>query len=271
MLSWPSETPYDLRFRLFGVPTRVHPMFWLATALLGGMGTSRFEYVLLWIGCVFVSIVVHEFGHALTARALGSPAEVVLYWMGGLCRSEVDGRHHPFQRFLQIFMGPGAGFLFCGLMFAAAFIAYRITPLEVLALMPVNLPSSLELAPDKAMDLVMKLRRAGPWVARALGLLAYINILWGLLNLLPIWPLDGGQITGVVLGVFAPSRGRNWTHAIGLVTAGVLAFLSYQYTQDLFLTMFFGLFALSNYQILQMMHQQSRYGAFEDEGEWWRR
>jgi len=36
MLGIPASTPYDLRFKVLGFPTRVHPLFWLITALLGG-------------------------------------------------------------------------------------------------------------------------------------------------------------------------------------------------------------------------------------------
>ncbi len=59
---------------------------------------------------------------------------------------------------------------------------------------------------------------------------------------------------------------------ISLLTAGVLAIVAFRLTQDLFLTVFFAFFALSNYQILQSMHVQSRYGLGDgDDDDWWRR
>lgn len=36
--------------------------------------------------------------------------------------------------------------------------------------------------------------------------LLYINLVWGILNLMPLWPLDGGQILGVGLGMISPKR-----------------------------------------------------------------
>ena len=48
----------------------------------------------------------------------------------------------------------------------------------------------------------------------------WINIMWGLLNLLPVWPLDGGQITETVLSQVNPYDGRRWTHIVSLVAGG---------------------------------------------------
>lgn len=58
------ETPYDLRFQLLGMPVRVHPLFWLVAAMLGWRN-ENIPLVLIWVGCVFVSILVHEYGHGL--------------------------------------------------------------------------------------------------------------------------------------------------------------------------------------------------------------
>src|SRR4051812_37327197 len=64
MLLEPQTTEWDLRWMMFGIPVRVHPFFWLVCLL---MGQSALElgvlYLLAWIGCVFVSILVHELGH----------------------------------------------------------------------------------------------------------------------------------------------------------------------------------------------------------------
>ena len=63
----PNRTPYDLAFRLFGFRVRVHPLFWLGTAIFGGnllQPPGGIEYLLVWIVVVLVSILVHELGHA---------------------------------------------------------------------------------------------------------------------------------------------------------------------------------------------------------------
>src|SRR5690606_19365923 len=79
------ETPYDLRFSLLGVPIRVSVWFWVAGTVLGyGELKQGVEYLLAWLLVLFVSILVHEMGHALTARWFGHSPQVLLYHFGGL-------------------------------------------------------------------------------------------------------------------------------------------------------------------------------------------
>src|SRR3954464_14267452 len=81
----PQETPYDLRFRLFGIPVRVHPLFWLFSAILGWNWIEEgVAYVLLWVACVFISVMIHELGHIFMGLVFGSPGYIVLYSFGGL-------------------------------------------------------------------------------------------------------------------------------------------------------------------------------------------
>ena len=48
-----AETPYDLRFRLLGIPVRIHPMFWLVSAVLGWQDHDL--AAVFWVACIFVS------------------------------------------------------------------------------------------------------------------------------------------------------------------------------------------------------------------------
>ncbi len=65
MLYVPTPTRYDLKWRMFGIPIRVHPMFWLLAALLGWNNEMPKLTILVWMPCVLVSVIVHELGHAL--------------------------------------------------------------------------------------------------------------------------------------------------------------------------------------------------------------
>src|SRR5262245_9125229 len=125
-----SETPYDLRFRFLGVPVRIHPIFWLATVVLGWQ-PHRLPAVLLWVACVFVSILVHEYGHALMAKWFDCSPSIVLWGLGGLCYSEGE-RQTPGQRLAVVLAGPGAGFVLCGLVMLVFFALVGINPLEQL-------------------------------------------------------------------------------------------------------------------------------------------
>jgi stage IV sporulation protein FB len=234
----PLETRYDLRFQLLGIPVRVHPMFWLVTALLGS-GEERLDIpaIAVWVVCVLVSILVHEFGHGLMARLFGYSASIVLFGMGGLCYSEAE-RQGPWQRLAVLISGPGAGFVLAGCLFAGLLLAGGDSSLS---------PLGREVVTN----------------------LLVINILWGILNLFPIWPLDGGQMTGVVLAMLNRRNGMGWAHVISLVTAGLLGAMCMIWFHNLFMTVFFGYFAITNYQMLQAHRQRTRYGLDDDDR--WRR
>src|SRR5438132_1680348 len=103
---------------MFGIPMRVHPTFWLFMAFLGwqyiniGVG-----YLLLWVVCGFVSILVHELGHAFMGMAFGRPASIVLYTLGGFAMGDYHLANRG-QRIAIYFAGPGAGFVLYGLAWA---------------------------------------------------------------------------------------------------------------------------------------------------------
>src|ERR1700733_11897336 len=125
-----SETPYDLRFRLLGIPVRVHPLFWLVAAVLGFSANDRnLPMVAVWVACVFVSILVHEYGHALMARALGSSPSIVLWGMGGLCYSQAE-RQTLLQRLAVVLSGPAAGLGLYVIVMLVAASAFGITAHE---------------------------------------------------------------------------------------------------------------------------------------------
>src|SRR5512135_573735 len=159
MLGMPEPTPYDLRFRFLGIPVRVHPSFWLVAALLGSVDDRGFnpQSTLLWVACVFVSILVHEYGHGLMSRIFRCSPAIALYGMGGVCYSEAE-RQSPWQRLAVLIGGPGAGFL----LYHAFRIVQRLFSLGVLS---------------------------NPLGREVVVIMLWINWYWSLLNLFPIWPL----------------------------------------------------------------------------------
>jgi len=244
-----AETPYDLRFRFLGVPVRIHPLFWLVSVVMGWQDRNL-PAVAVWVACVLVSILVHEYGHALMSRVFDCSPSIVLWGLGGLCYSQGE-RQSPGQRLAVILAGPGAGFVLCGLVVLVASAGYGITPVE-------QLKAAFQF--DPASDLLV----------RAYTYLVFINLLWGLVNLLPMWPLDGGQATQILLSLFDRSRGQRWCHIVSLLVSGVLAIMVFTWTSDLFLTIFFAYFAMINFQSLQSIHQAQAMGLYQED-EWWRR
>lgn len=251
MFGVPGPTEFDVRFRMLGIPVRVHPLFWAMAAILGwNLTRGSGQLLLIWVGCVFASVLVHEFGHALTARAFGAEPAVLLYTFGGLCLYQ-NSRESLWRRFFVLIMGPGAGFLLMGATIAVASLAFRISPLDVWNwdFPPVSINARITVI-----------------------FLIEINLFWGLLNLLPVMPLDGGQIALVFLTMHNHREGRRRAYIISFVAAALVA-LYFAQAKELYNALLFGLLALTSFQVLQVLHHQSKFGggAFEDEADWWKR
>jgi stage IV sporulation protein FB len=262
-----SETPYDVKFRLLKIPVRVQPWFWVVTAMLGfNVADHDLRLVLSWVACVFVSILVHEYGHGLMARRFGSSASIVLWGFGGLCYNDAESQTKT-QRLAVVLSGPGAGFLLCGAVMVFASLVFGVTPAEhwAVALRTVGLPG------DRISSQMVSFRLHNETVPinEIYRFLVYINLMWGLLNLLPIWPLDGGRVSEVILTSVDRGRGRHWNHVLSLLVSGGLAVAIYIRTEDFFDAAFFGVFALMNYQELQTIHRSLSMGYTRDD-EWWR-
>lgn len=205
-LAEPAETPFDLRFWLFGTHVRVHPWFWLMSAVLGwgAVADGGLLYLALWVACVFVSVLVHEFGHILMGRAFGSHGHIVLHSFGGLAIGS-NALNQGWQRFLVSFAGPLIQFVLLGVVILVG-----------LGLGYLPRPGSLS-------DLELWFEQPGP-AGAIFGFLLEINLFWPILNLLPIWPLDGGQMAREVFVAASPRNGTVIAFAVSAGVAGLLAF-----------------------------------------------
>jgi stage IV sporulation protein FB len=265
-----SETPYDLRFRFLGIPVRVHPLFWLAGLLLAGSSRDM-AVIVTWVACVFISILIHEYGHGLMAMRFDSSPSIVLWMGGGLCYNEAE-RQTPLQRLAVVLSGPGAGFVFCGVVMLIYSILYGVTPREHFGFVRylLKLPRDPEafdsLIQKLGFDFAAERSKTG---LRLYEFLVQINLFWGLVNLLPIFPLDGGRVSEILLSFVNRYEGKRWGHTVSLVVAGLLAVVSYSLTGSLFLTVFFGYFAYLNFQILQSIHRAQVMGLYDED--WWRK
>lgn len=272
MLAAPNPTAFDLNFRAFGVPVRVHPTFWLTMALLGGAlsmgpGNRNLVPVLTFIVAGFVSILVHEFGHALSYRARGQWPSIVLYYFGGLAIGQRE-EPNPWWRLLIVLAGPAAGFALMGLSLVAGGLYFGVGPGGLLAMLGV--PIGLHLGDvDQLRGAFFQGGAIGPsfWFD-----MVSVNLLWNLLNILPVYPLDGGQAAGTLLTLRDRRRGQQWMHMLSLVVAAGMVVFCLTAGQGLQVTaIFFGILALQNFQMLQAL-QHIRAGGFGDDADdWWRR
>jgi Zn-dependent protease len=254
----PARTPYDLNFRLFGFAVRIHPFFWLGAALLGaGTLNAGLHFLVIWIVVVLVSILVHELGHAVAFRRFGSDSHIVLWMFGGLAvpYSAVASR---WRRIVVSLAGPIAGFILCGLVYVTNEFSNWGGP--------------------KAQDPVQYLYRALLWV----------NLIWGIFNLLPVFPLDGGQVARELCEMRWRGRGLQFAFKISIAVAGVVAIYSLLCALEersgggpltdnlpwwvprgsIFTAILFAMLAVQNYQFLQQVGRGIYYEAPDDRVPW---
>ena len=177
----PDPSRPGLRFSLRGLPVRIDVSF-VAVAVLIGVGvrgTAGFVF-----GAIVVLLVVigHEFGHAAAAQAFGLQPRVDLYWLGGLTAADGFDRLSRRRRLLVVVAGPVAGA-------ALGVLAWWLT-----------------------------IGRDG--TAGDVGQVAlWLGVIWGLANVLPILPLDGGLLL-LDLMSGAPERRLRRTRIVSVVVAG---------------------------------------------------
>ena len=98
-----------------------------------------------------------------------------------------------------------------------------------------------------------------PEVGVLLTFLLLPSISWALLNLLPIYPLDGGQITRELCTLFSMNNGTRISLGVSFATAACVAAYGFQ-GGDMFLAIMFGMLAYSSYQMYQRYSGHSGFG-----------
>jgi stage IV sporulation protein FB len=277
VLAEPDSTSFDLRFRLFGVDVRVHPLFWVMGAFISYGMYQRYGFVYLLAGvvCVFVSVLLHEFGHVLMGQVFGRRGHIVLHGFGGLAIGSSDVPRR-WQRLLVLAAGPG---------------------IQLLLLLGVWVTQMLLVSQVKDGRLPPETYKQ--WFP-VYKMLFWINLFWPLLNLLPIWPLDGGQMSREVCEGASPRNGTVIALTLSMALAGLLALnvlllmlyesggsnpnpllagyydlvgrhLEPYVPADAFMGMFFAYFAVIGYQALQAEKQHRRRHDDYDEDLPWER
>ncbi len=247
LIAEPQTTNFDVHFHVGKIPVRVHPMFWLITLIFGALAVQSLPINLalgigLWIAAVFVSVLVHELGHALVAKWHGWPPRIVLYSMGGLAIYNPT-RQTRRSRILIDFAGPGAGFILGAIVLLAVVLSGYSVPLPGLPVTVGDGPSFIA---------------GGGRLELFVLFLLYVNIFYGMLNLLPIQPLDGGGIAQAVIEKFRPRDALSISIKLGIATAAVVAIVGLAVWRSVFLAIFFGMLAYNNWQMLQQLRQYGR-------------
>jgi len=232
ILGEPQSSQYDWRFQLFGFPVRVSWLFWAVSAALGyssavsihtayasrGIPINVGVLLGIWVAVTFISILVHELGHGLAFRYFGIRCDIVLYQMGGLAIPGAGmlwgrkGRRQQLSHLNQIIIsaaGPAIQLLL------AAFVGI------VAILCGISVTELSWLSDYLRLDVSTPLN---PAVYASIRFLVSTSIWWALINLLPIYPLDGGQIAQHIIGIFRRNDGLMEAHALSAVVGIVVAY-----------------------------------------------
>ena len=179
--------------RIWGVDIQVHWSFILILfygAFLFGRNASSLAagaiYGVVVILLLFVCVVLHEFGHAIMAKYFGvNVPHITLLPIGGVAQLERMPRK-PMQEFLIAIAGPAVNFALAAVLLPAALLVV-----------------SMSIGTGSMWALVSALMRTAQSmsVGGLLLTLAGTNLLLGIFNLLPAFPMDGGRILRALLAL----------------------------------------------------------------------
>jgi stage IV sporulation protein FB len=193
------------------IPITIYPTFWLFAGLIGYFNSLSLVGTLIWVGIIFVSVLFHEFGHALTALLFGQAPRIELVALGGLTYH--NGQKLPFwKQFFIVLDGPLFGFI-----------------LVILATI---------LLQFSALSQGM--------IGSVISLTRIVNLFWTIVNLLPVMPLDGGQLLRVVLERIFGLKGFKYAIVTSMVIATGIS-LFFFLTQAFLVGALFFLLAFQSY------------------------
>jgi Zn-dependent protease len=232
-------------FRIFGIPIRVEPFFVIVAALFG-IRIEPLWVVFAWVVIVFVAVLVHELGHALTYKLLGQRSAIVLHGFGGFTVPTGGGRQ-VLSKTKSVLVSVSGSFVQLVLVgLPAWYILYRTNVFESQPLFFTD--------GSVADDPWTYWRATGDegfsWVPIAYYT-QFVGIWWAVFNLFPIRPLDGGHVAETLLGFENACK-------LSIGAAIVAAFLAFRLTNFGFLALiYFGLFAYMNYRDLKADRNES--------------
>jgi Zn-dependent protease len=193
--------------RLFGIDIRVHFLLILFIAFRLFEARDDIGWALLYSGLLFGIILIHELGHCFGARSVGGDAEQILMWpLGGLAYAHAPMR--PWPQFVTVACGPLVNVVFC--LLSGAMITYYAGTLKWFHWSPFSSVNASHLGGSPS------------WIIYVL-LFYQVNYFLLAFNLLPVYPLDGGQLLQTMLWPFLGLR-RSMMLACQIGIGGALVF-----------------------------------------------
>ena len=207
-----------MELKLGSIPVKVQGWFVLMALFLGANEGNPLKLG-IWVGIVLVSVLLHELGHALMGKAFGLDPRIELHGMGGTTSFSSSVPRGPLgngKRIAISLAGPFAGFGFAAIVFVA----------QAAGLQPRH-----------------------PLSIHAVSLLFAVNVGWGIFNLLPMLPLDGGDVLRSGLDALSKKNGERIARYVSVVVAACLSL--YAVRQQAWWILYLGvLFAFRNVQAI---------------------
>jgi len=195
------------------IPISIHPFFFIFAALIGFLMSGSILGTVLWIFIIFVSVLAHELGHAIMSIVFKQQPKIELIAMGGLT-SYKGKKLKYYQQFLIVLNGPLFGIGLFGL-------ATLLLWLNIFK---------------------------NPTLVGTIKIFQVVNLFWSIVNLLPVLPLDGGQLLRIILEAFLGIKGFKLSFLIGFIIAGLIALASFAVRHYLLGALFF-LFAFQSFDM----------------------
>lgn len=216
-------------FTFKGIPVGFQPMFLVLIVILSiNMGTVT-ECITFGI-CAVLGVLIHEFGHALTAKHYGLKPQIMLHGFGGVTmhsRSATDK-----QEFFITLAGPLAGLITGGIFFGIILVLSSI-PVTAEILMQYKVFLSF------------------------LTFMFYVNLVWGIFNLIPIIPMDGSKVLNFIIRRFTDQKkAAKISAVIGFILVfGLLAWSLFQ--QSIWMIIISVFLLMSNFSAIKSAFQGS--------------
>jgi Zn-dependent protease/CBS domain-containing protein len=191
-----------------GIDIHIHGTFLLLIAflalsdLMAGQGLTAMVRGTLLILAIFATVVLHEYGHALTARRFGvRTLDITLLPIGGIARLE-KMPDKPGQQLQVALAGPAVNVMIAIVLFGLARLF--------------DVPAGIEVFREAS----------GPFLTQ----LMWINVFLAVFNLLPGYPMDGGRVLRALLAMrMAPERATQIAARVGQGVAVVFGLVGLFY------------------------------------------
>ncbi len=261
----PLDNPLNWSFaigRLFGIRIRIHILFLICAVILLWMellptqewADPRTSFTILLdavgtYGLLFFIVLVHEFGHCFGSRFTGGTADEILLWpLGGL--AFVQPPHQPAAHMITAFAGPLVNVAFCAIS-SVTLVAWT----GLLGSVPWN-----PIHPWSPVNGAWIPTVPQEWLIRFFGLSYFLL----LVNLLPIYPFDGGRILHAWLwttkGYRTSLEIATGTGMVGAIAVGLLGL----FTDQSWITLSIAAFGyLTCWQQRRMLREQGLWGVDE--------